>query len=199
MPTKNQIIIAVLLVLSVTLIAGCTNQNQTTNNQTTVKTGDNITVDYIGTLDNGSVFDTSIVPIAQQYNLTYPEYRTPISFVAGSGTLIPGFENATIGMKAGETKNITISPENAYGQYNQSLIIPVNMSELTHSNITPYVNETLSTAYGDTVRVDSIPNNTTVMIDFNSPLAGKTLHFSIKVLNITPESATLTPMSTTNG
>ena len=91
---------------------------------------------------------------------------------------------AVIGMKVGETKNATVPPEKAYGAYNLTYIQPVNMSELTAANITPYVNQTLSTLFG-TVRVDSIDEaNNTVYIDYNHRLAGQTLKFTITLVNI---------------
>ncbi|WP_424356735.1 FKBP-type peptidyl-prolyl cis-trans isomerase [Methanocella sp. MCL-LM] len=176
---------AILLVLSLTLIAGCT--GQTGNN--TVKVGDNVSVDYIGSYDNGSIFDTSIASVAQDAGI-YSPYRdyAPLSFVAGSGDMISGFDNATIGMKAGETKNVTLAPKDAYGEYNPELILPVNMSILTSSNITPQVNDTLYYNM-QPVRVHSIPNNSTVFIDFNNRMAGKTLHFMITVKDIQAVSA----------
>lgn len=181
---KSGWITAVLLVFLIALIAGCTGQSGTT-----VKKGDNISVDYIGTYDNGSVFDTSMASVAQQAGI-YNPYRTysPMSFYAGNGEMIPGFDNATIGMKVGETKNITLTPDQAYGEYDPLKILPVNMSILTSNNITPYVNETLYYNMMP-VRVDSIPNNSTVMVDFNEPMAGKTLHFMITVKSIEPASS----------
>lgn len=175
---------AILLVLSLVMIAGCTGQ---TGN--TVKAGDNVTVDYIGWYDNGTIFDTSIASVAQEAGIYYPlrEYA-PMSFIAGKGEMISGFDNGTIGMKLGETKNITLAPADAYGEYNPSLILPVNMSVLTSNNITPHVNDTLYYNM-QPVRVDSIPNNTTVFIDFNNQMAGKTLNFRITVKDIQPASS----------
>lgn len=173
-------IAAILLVASLALIAGCTGQADTT-----VDKGDNVSVDYIGWYDNGTIFDTSIASVAQEAGI-YNALRTygPMSFVAGSGQVISGFDNATIGMKVGESKNVTLDPEEAYGAYDTSLILPINMSVLTANNITPYVNQTLYNAYGQAVRIDSIPNNTTVMVDYNDPMAGKTLNFKITVRDV---------------
>jgi FKBP-type peptidyl-prolyl cis-trans isomerase 2 len=182
---KGHIIMAVLLVLSITLVAGCTGSNTNTiNANTTVKTGDNVTVDYTLYLANGSVYDTSIESVAQQAGLNTSEMElTPLTFVVGDGNYLPGFENGTIGMTAGETTNVTLTPDQAYGEYNQSLVVPVNMSDLTNASIVPYVNETLYNGIS-TVRVASIPNNTTVMMDYNPPLAGQTLTFQITLRSI---------------
>ncbi len=113
----------------------------------------------------------------------------PISFIVGSGATISGFDNAVVGMKINETKNVTLTPDQAYGAYNSSLILPVPLSVLKQANITPVVNQTLYYNL-QAVRVDHIVdnatdmNNSSVYIDFNNVMAGKTLHFSITVRDI---------------
>ena len=71
-----------------------------------VKSGDNISVDYIGSFDNGTIFDTSYPTIAQNAGI-YDSNNSyvPISFVVGSGSVITGFDNAVIGMMVGETRS----------------------------------------------------------------------------------------------
>ena len=144
-----------------------------------------MSIDYIGWFDNGTIFDTSIASIAKQ-NGIYENSRSygPIYFVVGDAQVIPGLENATIGMTVGESRDITIQPADAYGDYDPSYIQPVNMSDLTEANIIPYVGETLQTMFG-TVKVVSISaDNKQVYIDFNHPLAGKVLHFRITLMGI---------------
>jgi peptidylprolyl isomerase len=190
MSGKKALIIAVLLVAVVALMAGCAGQSKT------VKSGDNVTLDYIGSYDNGTIFDTSNATVAQQAGLYDAErIYEPISFVIGNQEVIPGFENGTIGMKVGESKNITLSPADAYGDYDPSYIEPVNMTELIEANITPYVNMSIPTMYG-IVRVDRIDvnqsdyNSSIVYIDFNHPMAGKTLHFMITLRKVETPAAT---------
>jgi len=170
---------AILLVLSMALAAGCAG---TAGN--TVAKNDTVAVNYIGWFDNGTIFDTSIESVAKDAGI-YDDYLVyePIRFKVGAGEVIEGFDDAVIGMKLNESKNVTISPDMAYGDYDPSLIQPVNMTDLLANNITPQVNDTLY--YGlKPVTVYAIPNNTTVLIDFNYPLAGKTLHYQIIMLNI---------------
>ncbi len=182
---KNQIMIAVLLVVSISLIAGCAGTTQKI-----VKTGDNVSVDYTGWFDNGTIFDTSNATVAQQSGIfVLGKAYTPISFIVGSGATISGFDSAVVGMKINESKNVTLTPDQAYGAYNSSMILPVPMSVLTSANITPVVNLTLYYNL-QPVRVDHIvpnatdPNNSSVYVDFNSPMAGKTLHFMITIRDI---------------
>ncbi|MCE8422845.1 MAG: FKBP-type peptidyl-prolyl cis-trans isomerase [Candidatus Methanoperedens sp.] len=106
----------ILIVLMAALIffSGCTGQK-------TVKTGDNISVDYIGSIQNGKVFDTSIEKIAKENNISKPEFK-PLQFTVGNGSVIKGFDEGVIGMKVGETKTLIISPENGYGPYNPDLV-----------------------------------------------------------------------------
>jgi FKBP-type peptidyl-prolyl cis-trans isomerase 2 len=178
---------AILLVLSIALVAGCAS---TTPAEKTVALNDTVSVDYTGWLDNGTIFDTSDESVAKEAGI-YDELIEygPYTFMAGAGEVIDGFDSAVIGMKVNESKNITLTPDQAYGAYDPTLIQPVNMSVFTQYNITPLVNDTLY--YGtQPVTVHSIPNNTTVLIDFNHPLAGKTLYFKITVRSITAASAT---------
>lgn len=170
---------AILLVLTIALAAGCAGQKEKT-----VAKNDTVTVDYTGWLDDGTVFDTSNETVAREagiydINNTY----VPISFMVGAGEVIDGFDTAVVGLKANESRNITLAPDQAYGDYDASLIQPVNLTLLQENGIDPQVNDTLY--YGtEPVTVYAIPNNTTVLIDFNHPLAGKTLHFEVTVRSI---------------
>ena len=66
------------------------------------KKGDVVEVDYVGTFENGEVFDSS-------------EGREPLKFELGAGQMIPGFDEAVDGMKLMEEKTVTLPPEKAYG------------------------------------------------------------------------------------
>lgn len=117
--------ILILLAAMMLLLSGCIDQK--TGNQKTVKLGDNVSVDYTGSL-NGRVFDTSIESVAKESNL-YISNKTyePIPFTVGKGQLIKGFDKGIIGMKVGESKALVIPPDKAYGPKNPLLIqtIPV--------------------------------------------------------------------------
>lgn len=74
-----------------------------------VKKGDNVKIDYTGSLDDGAVFDTS-------------EGKQPIEFEIGAKKVIPGFETAIVGMEKGEEKEAKIKPEEAYGTPKPELV-----------------------------------------------------------------------------
>jgi FKBP-type peptidyl-prolyl cis-trans isomerase 2 len=178
MTGKKMLIAAILLVSAVVLMAGCAGQSKT------VKAGDNVTVEYTGWFDDGTIFDTSNASVAYQAGIYDPAVPyAPLSFIAGNQEVIDGFDQAVTGMKVGESKNITIEAKDAYGEYDPSLVQPINMSVLQAYNITPHVNDTLYYNMNP-VTVVAITNNTTVMIDFNDPMAGKTMHFSITLRSI---------------
>ena len=76
----------------------------------TIKKGDKVKVEYTGMLEDGTVFDSSTIQ------------GCPIEFEVGSGQLLKGFEEAVIGMQPGEEKEITLQPEEAYGQHKSEFV-----------------------------------------------------------------------------
>lgn len=162
---------AIILLLVAVLTIGCVNKyfEPPTVETLTIEKGNNVTVDYTGTFDDGTVFDTSLG-------------KKPLTFTVGSGQLIKGFDDAVVGMKEGETTSVTLTPELAYGSYDNKLLLDVPESEFAQSNLTPEVGMSIIVS-GQSAIIKSI-NKNNVTIDFNHPLAGKTLHFDIKIIKI---------------
>ncbi|MCG2825436.1 MAG: right-handed parallel beta-helix repeat-containing protein [Thermoplasmatales archaeon] len=106
-----------------------------------VEVGDLIEVNYIGRFpigdffDNGTVFDTNIESVANDENIPKAysfKPRTsylPLKFTVGSGQMIEGFDEGVLGMAVGETKNITVPPEEAYGYPYEYLVITINKTQ----------------------------------------------------------------------
>lgn len=117
-----------VLLLVAALFSGCIGQQKI---QQTVKNGDMISVDYIGRIEGGNVFDSSIESVAKQNNV-YNQGRKyqPLNLTVGKGQVIKGFDNGVIGMKIGETKTLTIPPEQGYGPIdpNKISVIPIVQS-----------------------------------------------------------------------
>lgn len=136
-----------------------------------VKAGDTISVDYTGRFEDGSVFDSSLE-------------KTPLEFTVGAGKMIKGFDEGVVGMKIGETKLITISPEDAYGAYDSNLIRVYDRNAPELSSLgTLKVGMELSVGGRPIVGIIGVTDGN-VTIDFNHKLAGKTLIFEVTLLSI---------------
>ena len=140
---------------------------------TTAKEGDTVHVHYKGSLESGDVFDTS-------------EGRDPLSFTVGQGQVIPGFEEAVIGMALNEKKNVTIPVEKAYGPRNEELILTVPRNQVP-PDINPEVGQRLQMEGPEgtpvIVEVTEVVEEH-VKLDANPPLAGKALIFDIVLVQI---------------
>ncbi len=131
------------------------------------KDGDKVSIHYTGSLEDKTVFDTS-------------ENRDPLEFTVGDKNLIPGMNNAVRGMKVGESKTVSIPPEEAYGPYNDKLLF-----EVPTKNLPPGIKAgtPLRDPRGNMVMVKEVNEDKSVL-DANHILAGKTLIFDIKLVSI---------------
>jgi len=155
-----------LLFGMILLVGGC-------SGTATAKSGDKVKVDYTLKLSDGTIFDTSVG-------------KTPLEFTLGQNQVVVGFEKAVTGMKVGESKTVTIPPDEGYGQRDESLVVTVDKIQLP-TNLVPTVGQQLqATNTNGSTSVFTITqvNDTTVILDGNSPLAGKDLTFEIKLLQI---------------
>lgn len=146
----------------------------------TVKSGDNIIVDYIGRLADGTVFDTSVESVAKACNTYTPErsYTEGLSFSAGAGQMIAGFDAGVLGMKIGQTKTINIPAKDAYGERSEENIVTYPLSE-AQELADAKVGDKIPTMYGTLTVVSK--TDTEITLDFNHPLAGKDLIFDITI------------------
>ena len=141
---------------------------------TEVKKGDKIKVEYEGSLDDGTVFDSS------------DKHDAPLEFTAGSGQLIKGFDEAVIGMKKGEEKVVKIPPEEAYGTHNPELVKDLPRDCFPkEQEIKPGMIFMMKTEDGRQIplRISKVTDDK-ITVDLNPPLAGKTLTFKIKIVAI---------------
>jgi len=135
--------------------------------------GNTVKIHYTGTLDDGTVFDSS-------------NGREPLEFTLGSGGVIPGFESAVTGMSVGETKTVTIPPEQAYGQYQEEMTQQVPRSAIP-PEIELQVGIILSAEAPDGSQVSFVVkafDEEEVTIDGNHPLAGRDLTFALELIEI---------------
>ena len=135
--------------------------------------GDNVKIHYKGTLQDGTVFDSS-------------EWREPLGYTLGSGQVIPGFDEAVMGMSDGEAKNVTIPVDKAYGPRNDELVMPVPLSQVP-ADLKPEVGQQLQMGGPDgqpvMVKIIDITDEH-IMLDANPPLAGEDLIFDLELVAI---------------
>ncbi len=100
------------------------------NLQFVVEKDDTIEVNYIGSFENGTVFDTSYRDVAIENNIYDPARKyPPLKFKVGAGQVIAGFDDAVVGMKIGEEKTVKIPPTLGYGKYDSKLVEKVNRTQ----------------------------------------------------------------------
>nr|MBN2277342.1 peptidylprolyl isomerase [candidate division Zixibacteria bacterium] len=154
------------LLIAILAFGGCSSQRR-------VKDGDKVKVNYTGRFEDGEEFDSS-------------RDREPLEVTIGSGDIIPGFEIGLLGMAVGETKTITITPDEAYGQVRSDLIATIPKSQFP-PDMNLVAGQQLQSQQPDgrvmTVTVKEVMADS-VTIDANHPMAGKTLLFDVEVVEI---------------
>ena len=156
-----------IMVLAALLVTGCAEAEPAG-----AAVGDKVAVHYTGSLDDGTVFDSS-------------EGGEPLSFVIGDGTMISGFDTAVRGMEVGETKTVIIPAASAYGEYREDLVVVLGIDEFEEEvgvgDRVPLQNMTSGDMMYFTV-IDISDNEVT--LDGNAPLAGEDLTFEIELVSL---------------
>lgn len=165
------------------------------------KTGDRVKVHYTGTLEDGSVFDTSEGYVEQpgdhscgcgskkdvEDGCRCDSHATgPMEFVIGAGQLIPKFEAAVIGLEPGQSITVSIPADDAYGQRAEEMVAVIERSEIP-ADINPEPGHQMEVILEDgsplPVLVTEV-TDTTITLDGNHPLAGRDLTFAIRLVEI---------------
>lgn len=137
------------------------------------ESGDTVLVHYTGSLDDGTVFDSS-------------RDGDPIEFELGGEQVIQGFEDAVLGMEEGERREAHLTPDEAYGEHRDDLQMEVERDQLP-DDLEPEVGQALAVqvAPGEetTARVVEVGEES-VMLDLNHPLAGRNLTFDVELVEI---------------
>jgi len=156
--------IAVTAAVSIAILMGCSGPDKVTD-------GNTIKVHYTGTLDDGTVFDSS-------------RGREPLQFVVGAGQMIPGFDSAVVGMEVGEIRTFALAPEQAYGYPDDQRILMIPKTQFPEDMVLEEGMQ-LAGPGGMPVIVKAIGEDS-VTIDANHPMAGKTLTFEVELMEIVP-------------
>ena len=137
------------------------------------KNGDTVTVHYTGRLEDGTVFDSSV-------------NRDPLQFTLGEGLLIPGFEQAVLGMSPGKSKTAEVSADQAYGPHREEMVVEIDRQEFP-PHFQPEVGQQLQIPQSEgrvTRLIVTDVSEQKVTLDANHPLAGRDLTFDIHLLEI---------------
>ena len=137
------------------------------------KETDRVKVHYTGSLEDGTVFDSS-------------KDRSPLEFTIGEGKIIKGLEEAVVGMSPGESKTAKIPAEAAYGPRREEMVVAFSRDRLP-ADIEPEVGQQLQLQKqtGETIPVIvSSVSEAEVVLDANHPLAGKDLMFDIQLVEV---------------
>ena len=131
-----------------------------------------VSIDYTLTNAEGTVLDSSVG-------------HEPLPYLHGAGGIVPGLEQALEGKSVGDTLNVTIPPEKAYGPRNEELIQDVPRTAFGNVKVEPGMQFRAQGRNADSrmITVLSVQPET-IRIDANHPLAGQTLHFDIKIIAV---------------
>ena len=132
-----------------------------------IKIGDIIKLHFTGTLEDGTVFDSS-------------KGKTPLTFKVGNGDVISGIDETVVGMKLNQEKSIYLNPDKAYGPIEKEFIISIEKEKLPPNKLQ------IPNEDGEPfqVRVTKMTKEI-IELDGNHPLAGKNLMFDLQVVEIT--------------
>src|SRR5262249_50777387 len=163
-------VLAVLLAMTLTPAA-----SQAADTKQTVTEGKNVSLEYTLTLDDKSVVESNVG-------------KQPLTYTHGTQQIIPGLEKALEGLAVGDTKEVTVAPADAYGEKDPEALQEVQKQLIPPDALVVGARLQGKAPDGHMVypRVAEIKDDT-VVLDFNHPLAGKTLHFDVKILDIQQE------------
>ncbi len=141
-------------------------------NNTVVSPGKKVSIEYSLALEDKSVVDTNVG-------------SEPLTFSQGAGRLLPALEIALEGMRVGEGKQVTVAPDEGYGPVDGNAFIELDkeqfsQDELKIGTVLESLNSDGKPIYAQVAEI----KEKTILLDFNHPLAGKTLYFDIKILDI---------------
>ena len=140
---------------------------------TQAQSGDMVRVHYTGRLADGTIFDTS-------------RQRAPVEFTLGGGDILPGVEQAVLGMTAGEAKTVTIPAAHAYGPHQPERVLEIERHHLPR-DIHPELGQHLHVQLQDGETLEVVVTALTeghITLDANHPLAGRDLIFDLELVEI---------------
>jgi len=148
------------------------------------KTGDKVKLNFIGKLEDGTIFDSSDDCLDDECDCQ----EGPMEFTIGGGETFPALEEEVIGMRVGESRIVQIEAIDGYGEHNEEMVVEVDRS-LLPEDLVPEEGQVLEMTdeSGEAFPVwITAVDEKTVTLDANHPLAGKDLTFELELLEILP-------------
>lgn len=146
-----------------------------------MQNGDVVKINYVGRLEDGEIFDLTYEEVAKKEKVYSPKIKyKPVPIIVGAGFVIPGVDNAIKGMNVHDKKSITVEPKDAFGERDPKLIHVVPQTTFKDQKVEPRQGMIVDFS-GMKGRIQSVTGGR-VRVDFNNPLAGKTLKYDIEIV-----------------
>lgn len=172
----NASYLLIMGIISILIISGCVSNTDgdsagIVDEPSTIKEGDTVKVSYVGEFEDGTVFDS-----------TEKHGGDPLEFTVGKGQVISGFDDAVIGMKTGEEKEVRLEPSEAYGEHNPELVMEIPRGSVPEDvEIGDVLGMLVPGGQQVPARVIGFDAEN-VTIDMNHEMAGKVLIFRISIV-----------------
>jgi FKBP-type peptidyl-prolyl cis-trans isomerase SlpA len=140
-----------------------------------IDSGTTVTLHFSLTLENGHIVDSNFE-------------AAPATFTVGDGNLLPGFESPLMGLFDGDEREFSILPENAFGQHNPQNVQAVERNNFEDGELELGTMFSFQNGDGELPGVVIEVQDNEVMVDFNHPLAGQIILFTVKIISVTPQS-----------
>jgi len=164
--------ITISLILGLACAVPMLAQAATPEADMTVSMGKEVSIEYALSFEDRKVFESNAG-------------GEPLKFVYGLHQIIPGLENAVEGMKVGDSKEVMVKPEDAYGQIDKDAFVEVKKELIPEEALAVGAHLQSRDANGIAINLQVAEvKEETVVLDANHPLAGKTLYFDVKILDI---------------
>ena len=134
--------------------------------------GSTVTIDYTMSLDDGELVDST-------------EHTDPLTYVQGQGEIISGMEKALLGKTKGEKLDVTVAAADGFGESDPDAFIEIPKSDLPPEGLEAGTELEGQGPQGQSISGKVVEvKDTSAIVDFNHPMAGKTLHFSVTVVDV---------------
>jgi len=146
--------------------------------------GDFVKIDFVAKRkSDGKIIDTTIESVAKEAGIYSKDYSfKPMLVILGRNEVIEGLEEEILKMNVGEEKEFDVGPEKAFGERDKTKIVTIPQKNFEKQKITPEEGKLIEVD-GNRGVIKSV-NSGRVVVDFNHPLAGETIHYKLKIVEV---------------